>query len=244
MQRKTPLTFLICLIGILCASCSVARSGQRTLSKSELLALVAGGILSENVVFDIHSRGLAFIPDAPYKSLLKSAGADDKILTALNAAKTSPSGNTESPSDNELLQHLSHAGGLIKAGKLDDAANELTDALVAGKGKSEIGFVVGLVLLDQKRYPEAGKVYSEILSRDQEFPEVHARLSATYYDTGDSEEALRQAKAALVENPNNPVAHMNAGASLQRMQHFEAAKEEYQKSIRCKPDYEPAYIDL
>jgi hypothetical protein len=71
MQRKLSLTFLICLIGVICVSCSVARSGQRTLSKSELLALVAGEILSENVVFDIHTRELTFVPDAPYKSLTR-----------------------------------------------------------------------------------------------------------------------------------------------------------------------------
>ena len=243
MQRKISLTFLICLVGILCVSCSVARSGQRTLTKSELLALVAGEILSENVVFDIHTRGLAFVPDASYKSLLKSAGADDKVLAALDAAKTSPSGNTDTASDKELLQHLSHAGSLIKSNQLDDAASELTSSL-SGGNKSEVGFVVGMVLIGQQRYPEAGKVYSRILAQDPDFPELHARLSLTYYQTGDADEALRQAKAALAENPNNPVAHMNAALSLQTLQHFDAAKQEFQKSIQCKPDYVLAFVNL
>ena len=243
MQRKLSLTFLICLVGIVCVSCSVARSGQRTLSKSELLALVAGEILSENVVFDIHTRGLAFVPDASYKLLLKSAGADDKVLTALDAAKTVPSGNTETASDKELLQHLSHAGSLIKSNQLDDAASELTSSL-SGGNKSEVGFVVGMVLIAQERFPEAGKVYSRILAQDPDFPELHARLSLTYFATGDSEEALRQAKTALAENPNNAVAHVNAGAALQSLQHFDAAKAEYQKSIQCKPDYVLAYVNL
>lgn len=243
MQRKTSLTFLICLIGIACVSCSVARSGQRTLSKSELLALVAGEILSENVVFDIQSRGLAFVPDASYKSLLKSAGADDKVLAALDAAKTAPSGNTETTSDKDLLQHLSHAGSLIKSNQLDDATSELTGSLSAGH-RPEIGFVMGMVLLAQERVPEAGHVYSTILADDPDFPEIHARLSLTYLETGDADEALRQAKAALAENPNNPVAHVNAGAALQSLQHFDAAKAEYQKSIQSKPDYVLAYVNL
>jgi tetratricopeptide (TPR) repeat protein len=243
MQRKLSLTFLICLVGIICVSCSVARSGQRTLSKSELLALVAGEILSENVVFDIHSRGLAFVPDTSYKSLLKSAGADDKVLAALDAAKTVPSGNTETASDKELLQNLSHAGNLIKSNQLDDAASELTSSL-SGGNKSEVGFVVGMVLIAQQRFPEAGRVYSRILDQDPDFPELHNRLSMTYYQSGDAEESLRQAKAALAENPNNPSAHMNAAVSLQAMQHFDAAKAEYQKSIQCKPDYVLAYVNL
>src|SRR5580700_12228464 len=112
MQRKKTVTFLICLIGIVFGSQRVARCGPRPLSKAELLALVAGDILPENVAFDIQSRGLAFVPDASYKSLLKSAGADAKVFAAISAAKTSPSGNAEGPSDKELLQHLSHAGSL------------------------------------------------------------------------------------------------------------------------------------
>src|SRR5580698_6437929 len=109
MQRKLSLTLLICLVGIILVSQPVARCGPRPLSKAELLALVAGDILPENVAFDIQSRGLAFVPDASYKSLLKSAGADAKVLAALNTAKTNPAGNAESSSDAELLQHLSHA---------------------------------------------------------------------------------------------------------------------------------------
>jgi tetratricopeptide (TPR) repeat protein len=244
MQRKTSLTFLVCVIGIICASCSVARSGpRRSLSQSELLALVAGGIISENVAFDIQSRGISFLPDASYKSLLKSAGADDKVFAALDSSKTKSTGNAEKASDPELLQRLSHAGSLIKSHQLDEAAAELTNSLSSGN-KSEIGFVMGMVLIAQQRMPEAGQIYSTILSDDPDFPELHSRLSLTYYETGDSDEALRQAKAALAENPNNPVAHLNAGAALQMLQHFDAAKTEYQKSIQSKPDYVLAYVDL
>lgn len=37
---------------------------------------------------------------------------------------------------------------------------------------------------------------------------------------------------------------MNAAVSLQVLQHFDAAKREYQKAIQCKPDYVLAYINL
>src|SRR5580700_3594785 len=155
MQRKTPLTFLICLVGIILVSQPVARCGPRPLSKAELLALVAGDILPENVAFDIQSRGLAFVPDASYKSLLKSAGADIKVFAAISAAKTTP-GETSSSSEPQLLQHLSHAGALVKSGKLEDAGDELTDAVSNSSAKSEIGFVMGIVLIKKERYPEAG----------------------------------------------------------------------------------------
>jgi tetratricopeptide (TPR) repeat protein len=243
VQRKKTVTFLICLIGIVFGSQRIALCSPRPLSKAELLALVAGDILPENVAFDIQSRGLAFVPDASYRSLLKSAGADAKVFAAISAAKTA-AGEASSESDSQLLQHLSHAGALLKSGKLDDAGDELTDALSRSSAKSEIGFVMGMVLIKQERYPEAGAIYSQILSEDPGFPELHARLSLAYYETGDPDEALRQAKAALAESPNNPVAHLNAGLSLQALQHFDAAKQEFQAALRCKPDYILAYIDI
>jgi hypothetical protein len=42
---------------------------------SELLALVAGSALPENVVREITRRGLNFRPDQKYKGQLKEAGA-------------------------------------------------------------------------------------------------------------------------------------------------------------------------
>jgi tetratricopeptide (TPR) repeat protein len=243
MHSKIVLTSLVCLAWMCFATPPAAHCSPRSLSKAELLALVAGDILPENVAFDIQARGLAFFPDASYKSLLKSAGADAKVLAALNTAKTNPAGNAESSSDAELLQHLSHAGSLIKSSRLREAASELTGSF-SGSHKSEIGFVMGMVLIAQQRYAEAGHVYSHILDEEPDFPELHARLSLTYYQTGDPQEALRQTKAALAENPNNPAAHMNAAVSLQALQHADAAKAEYQKAIQSKPDYVLAYVNL
>jgi tetratricopeptide (TPR) repeat protein len=216
-------------------------AAPRALSKAELLSLVAGEILPENVAFQLRSRGISFVPDAAFKALVKSAGADSKILAALDKAKSAAT--SPDTSDNlNLLKHLSQAGALLGSGQLDEAGNELTEAMSTTSAKSEIGFVMGMVLIAQQRYPEAGQVYEQILKDDPQFPEVHARLSMTYFQTGDAESAVRQARAALAENPNNPVAHFNQGLALANLQHFDAAKAELQKSIQCKPDFELAYV--
>lgn len=214
-----------------------------SLRKSELLALVAGDCLPENTVFEIRSRGLSFTPDDKYKSLLKDAGADPTVLAALGATKITneQSASTEDPA---LLQHLSSAGAKIRAGQLDEAARELTAALTGGSGASEIGFVQGMVLIDLKRFEEAGQVYLEILHEDPDFPQLHTRLSLTYFQSGDAEDALREAKAALAENPNNPSACLNAGLALTNLRKFDAAKSQLQGCIRSKPDFELGYASL
>ncbi|MGC0772676.1 MAG: tetratricopeptide repeat protein [Candidatus Acidiferrum sp.] len=244
MRTKVTATSIIFLSLLVFSSPLAPQTSAPPLTKLELLAIVAGEIMPENVVYDLRSRGVDFVPDDAFRSLLKSAGADDRIMQALHAAKVDSARADEDAGDTPLLQHLSHAGSLIRAGKPDDAAEELTSSFAGGRGKSAIGFVVGDILGSRNRFPEASQIYSEILDNDPDFPEVHTRLSWTSYQVGGAEETLRQAKAALLENPNNPVAHLNAGLALDALQHFDAAKEEYQKAVRCKPDYALAYMNF
>ena len=80
------------IVLVLCAGAALsglaAEPVSQPLRQTELLALVAGGVLPENLVREIGTYGLAFHPDDPYRSQLKNAGADDSILKALDSAKT------------------------------------------------------------------------------------------------------------------------------------------------------------
>ncbi|HTQ84697.1 MAG TPA: tetratricopeptide repeat protein, partial [Candidatus Solibacter sp.] len=223
-----------------------SKPSPRPLSKSELLALVAGDVLPENVASDIGSNGLNFAPDDTYRSLLKTAGADARVLSAVDSAKVLTAGNPASPADANLLQHLSKAGSMIRASQYDEAAAEMSAALTPemAKEKPAIGFVMGMVLIAEQNWEGAGEVYQEILRLDPDYPEVHSRLSLTYLNSGDPAEALRQAKAALAINPNNATAHLNGALALGQLGKLDAEKSELLQAIRCKPDYEIAYYDL
>ena len=248
-MHKGPLIkiTIYCLTAVLLTSLGILTSKElpsRPLSRSELLALVAGTVVPENVAFEIRTRGLGFVPDVTFSALLKQAGADSRVLAALRSAKlsTSPAPTTEDSTD--VLRHLSNAGRLSHQNALQEAAQELNLALASGSAKSSVGFVMGELLINQSATEQALRVYRQILEDDPDFPEVHMRLSFCYYQSGDAESALREAKAALAKNPDDAVAHMNAGAVLRDMRNFDAAKFEFQESIRSKPDYAPAYMNL
>src|ERR1700722_19825423 len=66
-----------------------AQTTKPPLKDRELIALVSGGALGGNIVHEIKSRSLDFRPSEDYRSLLKTAGADASVLTALTVAKTS-----------------------------------------------------------------------------------------------------------------------------------------------------------
>jgi hypothetical protein len=84
---------------LLIASCAAIASSQekaKPFTNSELLALVAGNALNENVVHEIVSRGLAFRPGDGYRSQLSAAGADARVLAALGKAPiSSPAGTAD-----------------------------------------------------------------------------------------------------------------------------------------------------
>jgi len=235
------------LVTVVCCfslGCHTASSSPRPLSKSELLAVVAGETFYGNIVSDIGVSGLAFTPDAAYLALLKDAGANAAVLEAVNTAKHAPKANTVPLENAAFLAHLSKAGKFIRAQQLDAAAAELSAALKDNSEKSSTGFVMGDVLMGQSRWQEAGQIYAEIANQDPGFPEVHTRLSATYFNSQEPEEALREAKAAIARNPNNAPAHLNAGLALETLRNFDGAKAEMQQAIRSSPDYANGYAGL
>jgi tetratricopeptide (TPR) repeat protein len=209
------------------------------------MALVAGNALSENIVQEINSRGLAFGPNDRYRSLIQAAGADSALMAALRNAKIASSGQgaANDVAKDQLLQHLATAGKLIRSKQYQEASQELSAALQSGDGY-EAGFVMGESLWQQEQWPEASAVYAEVLRRAPDFLEARTKWSFVLHYLGDQDEALRQARIVLAQAPENAEAHKNAGLALQVMQKFDASENEYMEALRIKPDYTAIRFDL
>jgi tetratricopeptide (TPR) repeat protein len=215
----------------------------RPLRQSELLALIAGNALPENVINEIRARGVAFHVDDSFRTQLTTAGATPLVLSALDAAKSSNATSDDRP-DPALLQHITAAAKLMKDKRYQEAADELTATLKGNFEKFESGFVMGHLLVEQENWGQAAAVYAEVLRQDSDFPEAHTKLSFVLYKSGAAEEALREAKAALLRSPQNAEAHKNAGLALQLLGKQDAAVAEYKEAIRIKPDYGVVHYDM
>lgn len=227
-----------------CTALADAQEKSKPLANSELLALVAGNALNENVVHEIESRSLAFRPGDEYCSQLSAAGADARVLAALGKAMISSTpGAADTKESSELLQHLSAAGKMIRAKQYPEATKELDAALQSGGGP-ETGFVMGELLKVQEQWPMAASVYEQVLKQHPDFPEARTKLSYLMYRLGDPEDGLREAKAALARSPENAEAHKNAGLLLQNMRKFDAGADEFKEALRLKPDYTAVRYDL
>lgn len=90
------------------------------ISRSKLLALVAGGLPSARVVELVKDRGVSFYPDAEYFKTLRLAGGDDALVAAVRAAaesdaaqlELSTAANAEVDLDGQLLGHANSQGEL------------------------------------------------------------------------------------------------------------------------------------
>jgi tetratricopeptide (TPR) repeat protein len=208
------------------------------------MALIASGAFPENLSHDLESRGISFEPDESFISLANTAGARPIVISALRNSKRISPPSPRTLSEQALLQRLSYAGSLIHSGDTQTAARELSNSLSNPDAKSAAGFVIGEILIRDRRFAEAAEIYLRILQGNPDFPEIHSRLSFALAESDNDEEGLREAKLALKENPNDAVAHHSAGIVLSSARNYPAAKLEFEASIRCKPDYDVAYGSL
>ena len=218
-------------------------SATKPLRQAELLALVAGNALPENVVREIGADGLAFHPDDVYRSLLNNADADATILKAVDAAKVSIAADAEDKANPALLQRLSDAGKLMKDHREEDAARDLSAALQATFQSPESGFVVGEILRREEEWGKAAAVYNEVLREAPDFPEAHTKLSYILYRAGAKKNPFARPRPRWLSLPTMPKPIRTLGWRLKAYK-FDAAVAEYKEALRIEPDYAAVRYDL
>jgi len=230
-------TFSLFLAGQASPSAAV----PRPLHASEVMAIQAGGALPANIAHDVASRGLDFRPDDEFLALLKKAGADATVLSALKAPKVS---DPATKPDMELLRKLSEAAVLMKSKNYDEAGAKLNEALDMSFARMETGFVMAELMAQRVQFGKAAEIYAEILQEQPDFPELHDKSSYVLYRLGDDESALNESRAAIADYRNDAEAHMNAALSLSRLRNFDASILEFKEALRIKPDYAAAHSGI
>lgn len=220
---------------------ALSQNSPKPLRASEVMAIEAGGALQANIAHDIAVRGLSFHPDSEFLALIRKAGADAGVISALKSAKVSE--GTPQP-DKQLLQQLSDAAVMMKNKQYADAGNKLSDALDASFARMETGFVMAELMRRENQFDKAVAIYGEILQNNPDFPEVHDKASYVLYRSYDDENALSEAKAAMDLYHDDAEAHLNAGLALSDAQQFDAAIPELKEALRLKPDYAAARSGL
>jgi len=110
-------------------------------------------------------------------------------------------------------------------------ALERVDAYLAAKpGNVEARFLKGLILTDQKNYPEATRVFVALMEEKPELPEPYNNLAVVYAAQGKYNMAKVQLENAISANPGYATAYENLGDVYARM-----ASEAYGKALALDP---------
>jgi hypothetical protein len=113
-------------------------SSHEPLRETQLLALVAGAALPENIVAAIRDRGMSFASDADFREKLEAVGADPRILEALDAAKVIvPEGAKEVP-NKEVQKRIVEMATQYKSEKFPDDPRDLLAVIKDALGESGI----------------------------------------------------------------------------------------------------------
>ncbi len=242
MSSKLSRNLIAVLIVLIFTSSLDAQSLSPRLSRSRIVAMIAGGVTDEDITHEIRQRGLAFHSDSQYLALIKGEGGGATVIAALRDAKaddTEPAGQDTGKS----IQHLANSSQFIDAKNYVPAAQELDAALQSG-APVEAGFVMGRLLVEQNLWPGAAEVYAQVLQLDPNFADAHVKLSFVLYKLGETDMALSEAQSALAQLPDNAEAHKNKGLVLESLQKYEFAEKEYREALRIKPNYSIPHEDL
>src|SRR5438552_6858530 len=227
---------------VLISSLALGQNQPRPLNQNEIIALVAGAALPENVVAAIQQRGVNFALQPANEQTLRDLGGCAEVIKAIKAAKFLPGeGKTAIP---ELNDTLIQAKRLMKERKFAEAAEYLSAAASKHPGASELAFVMAQVLLYKREGLPSAILYRALLERDPAFPEAHTRLGFAYMLISEYDDGIAEEKAVLEQNPQNAQAHRILADLLEKKGKHDAAIAEFQQAIKIKPDYGPAYFGL
>ena len=88
---------------LLVAPWSIAAGQKRSLTESDLLKLLAGGVYSDRIATLVRERGIAFSPSKRDFQLLENAGANQELQRAVEAAQARSSVSDQEPADAKPL---------------------------------------------------------------------------------------------------------------------------------------------
>ncbi|MFN0315440.1 MAG: tetratricopeptide repeat protein [Burkholderiales bacterium] len=100
---------------------------------------------------------------------------------------------------------------LYKQGNKSEAQSRLTAYLSENPKDARARFLLGVIHAEQKRTPEALKIFTELTKDHPELPEPYNNLAVIYVAQGDYEKARTALEMAIRTHPSYAIAHENLG---------------------------------
>jgi len=140
--------------------------------------------------------------------------------------------------------HNNLGGSLLVQGRIDEAIEQLQEALRLDPDHAEAHSNLGVALARRGRGAEAIEQYRKSLALDPRQMQAYSNLGNALLQQGLVKEAIAQFDQGLAIDPNDIQARTNRAGALFRDGRIDDAIADLEHVLRLKPDFEPAKRNL
>jgi tetratricopeptide (TPR) repeat protein len=210
------------------------------ITEAQLVGWIAGGVPSEDVVTELHNRGIAFLSSHELDELLQQAGADGSVLEEVS--KTERRGaNGSSPDEMAALAKI--VADMVQQ---DDrhAFRETITLLKTDSKNPGLYILLAHLLEEQEAWTGMVGALMPAVQLDRDFAYSHGRLALACYNMQQGC-AKSEAETMLALQPKSADGHKLLGLAYMMMENVPLALAEYQKALSLgskQPDL--VYYDI
>jgi tetratricopeptide (TPR) repeat protein len=132
-----------------------------------------------------------------------------------------------------LLRALS----LLDTGKVSDAKESISKARALTPDDKFAAYLWGRVLIEERAYPEAIKLISDLIASGYNDPSAHLSLIAAYRKNGEFQKAVDYALKLSQAFPTNASAHLSAGLELEFLGDLDNAQTFLRRAIALSANH-------
>jgi Flp pilus assembly protein TadD len=136
---------------------------------------------------------------------------------------------------NNYVVHQKMGDAFNEKGQIDEAINQLQEALRLKPDNSAVRNNLGIVLAKKGRFDEAIRQFQEAIRLQPDYAGAHNNLGTAFNMTGQTDAAIYQFQEAIRLQPDYAGAHNNLGAALFTAGKTDAATRQFQEALRLKP---------
>jgi tetratricopeptide (TPR) repeat protein len=155
--------------------------------------------------------------------------------------------NNKQITDEQILNYISLANGLLQQNKLDDCEKIMERIKVRADEKSFNRFhnTLGMLYAKKNNFFQAKKEFQREIDLNLQKDEAYFQLGMLFYQQQKSDSAIFAWEKTVELNPKNLDAYSNLGVCYLNFKHdSNKAEELWNKTVQFNPDYVQGYLNL
>jgi len=216
---------------------SVGAEGK-PLNREQIVGLLKGGVASKRIATILNERGIDFEPTEEDLQAMKSAKADEEVLSAVRSARQ------VLPTEVLLARHRDRAKKLEEQGAAAEAEKEYRAALALDPQDAALPAGLARCLSGQQKWNEAVAAYRQSLALKPKDFENTFQLGIVLERSGDQTEAINTWADAVKIKPDDPRPLEQLARAFAERRDWRRAAIAYRGLARIQPDSASAHMGM